>query len=324
MATKILGWLFRNPRRTVFCLVALGLTSIGTQVIFQWYPDFVASELVFDVFASVSVFAGSLIIYWLPRSLLKAQRLLLESVETQSAGSTIPSGDRRAIALLLLGLVVGLVASYTHFQVGLPWSGLILGLYLGSVFLNFFCVGVVGGLYCVALWRLIELSNTHLDTRPLKWQPQAVQGLSNDYLLIIGVGVLLYLLAILGVWISPGSSGFFAYGGPVRNLWILPLASCIAVYFCFAQIVLHRIAYNAKDAQVSSLREKQQVSFRKWEENGDKSHAEAVEFLDKRIENLSKQGTWPFNLPKAASILLPVFLPAAKQIIGIFDVLFKS
>ena len=143
----------------------------------------------------------------------------------------------------------------------------------------------------------MKLSNSHFDARPLDWQPQAVQNLSNDYLAIIGLGVLLYLLAILGVFVSPGGLAFF-YAGPVRDIWMLPLASCVAAYFCVTQVLLHRIAYNCRDVHISVLREKQRFAFQKWESTGEKSQADAVEFLDKRIENLLKQGTWPFNLPQ--------------------------
>jgi len=50
---------------------------------------------------------------------------------------------------------------------------------------------------------LLELSNVPLQVRPLNSQPQIFDSLADGYLRIIGVGVLLYLLAIFGVWLSP-------------------------------------------------------------------------------------------------------------------------
>jgi hypothetical protein len=140
MQTKSIGSLFGNPRRTAFCLVALALTSIAFQAFFDWHPDFLASQLVFACFATLSIFAGYLIIFWVPRSLLRANQLLLRPSESQSVQIEFPTSNPVAVALLTLGLAIGAIAVYTHSQVGLPWSGLVLWLYLGSVFLIFFAL----------------------------------------------------------------------------------------------------------------------------------------------------------------------------------------
>ena len=162
------------------------------------------------------------------------------------------------------------------------------------------------------------------NVKPINWQRQAITCLANDYLLITAIGVILYLLAIVGVWLDPAGARHIQLGGPVRNLWILPIAMCITAYFCLVQFFLHRIVYRIKDARISVLREKQQVAFDSWEETREKCHADDVAFLDKLIENVSKEESWPFDLPKAATILLPVFLPATKEIVGLFSVMFKG
>jgi len=316
--------IFRHPRGAVLGLSVLGIINIALQAAFDWHVDFVASEVVLLIFACVSLFAGNLIVCSLSKSLLQTSVAIQNTEVCRSSKAEILSGNLPAIILVFLGSAVGACSVYTQIQLGLPWSGLVKLVYVGTAFLNSSLVGIVLGLYCLALSALFDLSNAHLDVRPLNWQSQAVSRLANDYLSLIGVGVVLYLLACLAVWMSPGGGWFLAHGGPIRNLWILPMAACVTGYFCFTQFLLHRITFKAKENRIAYLREKQQIAFDSWEEGGEKPHAESVEFLGKLIEDVSKEGTWPFDLPKAATILLPVLIPATKQISGIFEILFKS
>jgi hypothetical protein len=316
--------IFKHPRGAVLGLSALGIINIALQAAFDWHVDFVASEVVLQIFACTSLFAGNFIVCSLSKSLLETSVAIQNTDLRRPSKAEILSGNLQTVILVFLGSAVGACSVYTQIQLGLPWSGLVLLVCVGTAFLNCSLVGIVLGLYCLALSALFDLSNAHLDVRPLNWQPQAMRRLANDYLSLIGIGVVLYLLACLAVWISPGGVWFLAHRGPIRNLWILPMAACVTGYFCLTQFLLHRITYKVKENRITYLREKQQMAFDKWEEGEDKLHAESVEFLGKLIEDVSKEGTWPFDLPKAATILLPVLIPATKQISAIFEVVFKG
>ena len=129
--------IFKHPRVVLLGLSLLGAINVALQAAFDWHVDFVASEVVFVIFTWISLFAGHLIVYGLPKSLFEISVAIQNTAARPSSRADFLLGNLHTVALISLGFAVGAGSVFTNIQLGLPWSGLVLFVYLGTVFIGF-------------------------------------------------------------------------------------------------------------------------------------------------------------------------------------------
>jgi MFS family permease len=314
---------FVKPLITLVVLAIVGLSALALQVNFDWNPHYALSEILFLIFTGMTVYVGSAISSRiLPRLHRLEEHIWGPAPDERNPVLPLRIGDHQWLSIGVLGILVGLAALYTHVISYVPWKGFILYIYFFSIFLNFMVVGAVVGLYGLALIWLVRLPNQEVNIKPFEWRPEVIAEAANIYLLITLFGVGLYLLGLLAIWVSPGGAFYFAGRGIVRTLWILPLAAGVAGYFCLTQFFTHRIIQNSKSSRLKYLRTLRNDAFSQWEERHRAEDAEMVNFLTRTIDDVSKEGTWPSNIPKLLSVLIPIFIPALKQIVKLFNFIF--
>lgn len=320
---RMVALAFARPKTTVAVLAVVGLAALALQAAFEWLPRFAVSQVLFLLFACMAVYAGWAISSRVLPQLQQVEEHLLSATAGRQA-SCLPAqiGEGLWLVILFTGVLVAIAAVYTHAVAGIPWTGLVRAVYFVSVFMNFWVLGAVIGLYGLALRWLWRLSWAGVSVTPFGWRPEIIAAAARTYLQITVIGIALYLLGLIAVWQSPGGRIFFAEGALVRELWILPLAIGVAGYFLVTQYLTHRILRNAKSARLAYLRARRNEAFSCWEEKRRAEDTEAFSFLSRALDEVSREGTWPLNLPRLVSVLIPVFVPAGKEIVELIGTVF--
>ena len=117
----IIAKAFAKPIVTSVILTTVGLTGLVLQAIFEWYPSFALSEILFIAFACIAVYAGSIISF----RVLPRLHMLDEHVTGSSKSDKDPSlsfiiEKHQWIALGVIGVLVGLAALLTHDVARIP------------------------------------------------------------------------------------------------------------------------------------------------------------------------------------------------------------
>lgn len=177
-------------------------------------------------------------------------------------------------------------------------------------------------LYSIALLRLIQWSSVQEDPDLFDWKSAKIATLSNEYLQIFLVGVATYLLALRGVWVITES--LIKDSGIVRDFWIIPIAILVAIYFLLTQYSFNRKYSSIKHSRLEKLRHLQQEAFDRWNSNHNKEDADAVLFIGELIEKVEHEKTWPLDVPRMLTVLVPVFAPTLGEVAEIFSLLFPN
>jgi hypothetical protein len=175
-----------------------------------------------------------------------------------------------------------------------------------------FLTGVAGWAFLRLLVILHQLSGVGIKVLPFAWPQAEISAIHGLLMQVFAGGLLAYLLAVLGIWLSPGG-GWFLANGPV-GLWVIPLAVTVVLFFVMVEYHIHVILEKSKRERLRQLSEVLQEKFSQWRQSGSKEAAEAVTEALKWRDAVQAERSWPLDVLSMTSVVVGVLVPAAKAI----------
>ncbi len=302
----------RFPKLVSLTVLLLGTGALLLQRISEWRADYAPAQIVLTVLAA---FLPLLTNFMLKR--LNAAKSLVVGMSASPESASVwwnhaldsTFGGLRPYILGSLLVIVGIPTIKWSW---VPWSGGVLFVYYLSSALLLFLTGVAGWAFLRLLMSLHQLSRVGIRILPFAW-PQAEIGAIHGILMQIFTGGLLaYLLAVLGIWLSPGGAWFLT-NGPV-SLWVLPLAATVVLFFGAVEYYIHALLEKSKRERLRQLSEIIQENFLRWRQSENKEDAAAVTEVLKWRDAIRAERTWPLDVLSMTSVVVGVLIPAAKAL----------
>lgn len=219
----------------------------------DWHPEFVPSEFVF-VFLGLSAVVATLVLRNCLDRALAALVGVVALCDTEAWVTNQKQFAFHGFPPLIVGAVVAAAAGMTIHIAWVPWYGLALWSFYAGVALVFGAAGQLGWSFGALLVILYRISQSNMAVEIFAWPQIAVQILTRSYLTTCGVGIVLYLVAVVAIWVSPGGSFFLTSDtGPVRQLWVLPMATMVVAYLLACQALLYRIVHRVHEQRLTAL-----------------------------------------------------------------------
>jgi hypothetical protein len=302
----------RFPRLVSLTVLISGAGALLSQRVSEWRADYVPAQIVLTMLAA---FLPLLTSFMFKR--LKAAKSLIVGMSA-SPESTSSWWDHAldctfgGLRPYILGALLVIVGIPTIMWSWVPWSGWVLFVYYLSSALLLFLTGVAGWAFLRLLMSLHQLSKIGLKVLPFIW-PQAEIGAIHGMLMqIFAGGLLAYLLAVFGIWSSPGGAWFLT-SGPV-GLWVIPLAATVVLFFGAVEYYIHALLEESKRERLRQLSEIIQEKFLRWRESGSKEDGAAVTEVLKWRDAIQAERSWPLDVLSMISVVVGVFIPAAKAL----------
>ena len=310
--------LFSHPKLSLGVVSALVILNFASQRLFDWHPLYVSSELAFSMLTIFMAGTAS-ILYQTFISLSH----IIEKIVRSPHGDTstwfnaqildIFSGER-AYAIMIILIIGGLV---TTNEVYVPWTGFVRFVYFLLTGIQFGIMGVIGWSFWGLIIFLHRLSTFNVKYEPFLWLDEEIKQLHNVYLRTFGIGTIIYLNAVVGIWLSPGGLRFIQNSSLIR-LWVFPLAAIVIVYFLAIQYYIHRIMTNYKQMAITNINKLIKEAFDVWQADESVEKIKLVSELLSWKDILNREREWPLNLVPVLTIISGLLLPTIKTIMELF------
>jgi len=302
----------RFPKGVALAVVLVGLGALLSQWAGDWQGEYVPAEIVLIVLAA---FLPLLTSFMLKRLSAAKSAVVEMSASPESASAwwdqALDSafGGFRPYAL---GAVLVTAGIPTIKWAWIPWSGGALFVFYLFSALLLFLTGVAGWAFLRLLTVLHQLSGFGVKVLPFAWPQAEISVLHGVLMQVFAGGLLAYLLAVIGIWLSPGGTWFLA-NGPV-GWWVIPLAATVVFFFCAVEYYIHVLLEKAKQERLRQLSEILQEKFSEWRQSGSKDAAEAVNTVLKWHDAVRAERSWPLDVLSMTSVVVGVLIPAAKAL----------
>ena len=311
---KKLDFIFTHKTRwLIFIILSIGFIAILLQALLEWRPAYIPTQLIFLFFTSISILA---IRYYFeslhPKFLSYVEELPIEEIDVKRKYNALISSR---IGFVGMGMIYSFIAIISHLKAGIPWTGLVFIIYIISVAVNFFIIGINVWLYFVAIIPYFLSSIITPKVKSIVYnQPQALI-VHNSLMRFSYVGIFLYLVGTIGVWLSPGSLRYFFEPGPIRQFWFFPFSILILIYTLSVHSITRNITDKLKKERLKILRNIMEESFDQWKLVKSNGSLESTLSISKMVEQIEKEHVWQLDLPKLTALVIPTFLPLIKEIV---------
>jgi hypothetical protein len=302
----------RYPKAVSLTALLLGIVALLSQWTNDWQVDFVPAQIVLTVLAA---FLPLLTSFMFERLTAAKPLIIGMSVHPESTSVWWDHALDSAFGGLwpyILGIILVVIGVPTIKWAGVPWSGGVLLVYYMSAAMILFLTGVAGWAFLRLLAILHQLSGVRIKVFPFAWPQVEISAIHGVLMQVFVGGLLAYLLAVVGIWLSPGGAYFIA-NGPV-SLWVIPLAVTVVLFFVAVEYHIHVLMEKSKRERLRQLAEVIQEKFSQWHQSGDKEAAEAVTAVLKWREAVQSERSWPLDIVSMTSVVVGVFVPAMKAL----------
>lgn len=306
--------IFSHPKTSFITVLAVVVANLLLQRLFDWWPAFVSSVLMFSVLALAMPIVAAL----LYRKTLSLAPPLLAIIDMPGEQTTLWF-DKQLITVFgsvwvyVVSVMLAVTGSVTMHIAWIPWSGVVRVIFFVFSSVLFAATGAVAWSFLGLLIFLIRLGNLQIKGALFEWPEKEIRHLNRVFLEMFAAGVFLYFGAVVAVWLSPGGL-FFLLEGPVSNLWVFPVAGMVIAFFLTYQYCIHRIMQRSKQRRLDELNEVLRNKFEDWRKNPSIEDAKVVtELMDWR-HRISKELDWPLDFKSTLSILGGLLLPTIKTI----------
>lgn len=210
------------------------------------------------------------------------------------------------VLLVWTGIGIGLII-----PLGLPSDPIEHMLVLVIVVYVLGLSAVAGSYYLGSLLLLWHAGNAEPNADLVPSCQAEYRTIHGQYLLVFLHAVLLYGLALLSVWISPG--GDWLVRSDFRaQLLVWPIAGVTVMSFLAIQIFMHRLMANRKLQRLRSLEALLDPHFVSCL-RGEKAAVETMQVLNVWHDKVREESEWPLNLLSILTVVVSLLLPLAQQ-----------
>jgi len=167
-------------------------------------------------------------------------------------------------------MIVGVLGLITMLVLGIPWKGLALITFIITAIIFLVNLGSLSWCYAsmlLWLWKITTKSTPKVE--PFMSSVIGLKKLNNKFLMIFSTGIIIYIFAIVGVWILPFGT-WFLLSTKLGQWWIFPLAIVITGYFIASQYMFHVFMKKIKYQRLQELDFLLNKLMKRWLFNSDK------------------------------------------------------
>ena len=279
-----------------------------------WHPEFAPSELVLTLLGVAAVLATTALRTFLDQA-LSALAVVVALPDTAAWAMNQKRFAFHGVAPLIAAVAIAVAAGMTIHIAWVPWSGMVLWTFYAAVGVVFAAVGQLGWSFGALLVILYRASQLDMAVEIFAWPRTAVRVLTRCYLSTCAVGIVLYLIAVVAIWVSPGGSWFLMKDrGPVRQLWVLPMTTTVIAYLLTCQMFLYWIVHRVHEQRLTNLSLLAQSRFNEFLETREPAAASTISELLKWRESIAQEMAQNVNIRAFGTMVVTVMLPAAKTI----------
>lgn len=317
-STRVIPLFFRTKLMISFVSVLIALNLIGQRV-FEWHPEYVNSELASSVLTIFMAGAAS-IIYQTFLSLFSTIEVIARFTRNESATwlnkqTQFIFSKRIAYAIMLILAVGGMITTDLAY---VPWTGSVRVFYFSFTAVEFGIMGILGWSFLGLIIFLYRLSTLEIKFKPFSWLDKEFKHLHNSFLIIFGIGAVIYVNAVIAIWLTPGSVLFFQQNTIVQ-LWVFPLAGIVIAYFLAIEFLIHRMMARHKENALIHLNKLITKAYNEWEADKSLDRSKLVTELMGWKESIQKEREYPLNFLPILTIISGLLLPTVKTIIDILS-----
>jgi hypothetical protein len=180
-------------------------------------------------------------------------------------------------------------------------------LVLAEVILILGLSAVAGWYYLGSLVLLWRAGSTEPNTDLTVSCQGEYRSIHGQYVHIFVQAALLYGLALVAVWLSPGSIAMVRASFRVQLL-LVPIAAVAVISFVVIQFLMHRLMANRKHRRLGGLEtllNQHLVSSLR----GDKTTADNMQILSVWHDKVSNEPEWPLNFISILTVVVSLLLP---------------
>lgn len=302
----------RYPKGVALAALLVGACALAAQWKGDWHGEYVPVQIVFIALTAYMPLLASFMLNRLTSAGSLVVRIAASPEDTAAwwdRALDSAFGGWRPHALGMGLVAIGIPTIHWSY---VPWSGGALLVYYLSAGLLLYSSGVAGWAFLRLLASLQRLSEIRLQVLPFVWPREEIRAIHLKLMQVFIGGLAAYLLTVLGIWQSPGGSWYLA-NGPV-SLWVIPLAFMVVLFFVAIEHSMHLLLESAKQERLRQLSEALQEKFEQWRQSGSKEAAEGVSEILKWLDAVKAERSWPLDVLPALSVIVGVFLPAAKAL----------
>jgi hypothetical protein len=314
VSTSLSNPIAAYPWRAAIMLASAWMAALLLQWRSEWHPGFVPSEVVLALLGVAAVLATTAL-----RTLLDQAASALAEVVALTQFRAWATDQRRfafhGVAPLIIGATVAIAAGVTIHIAWVPWTGIVLWTFYAAVALLFAAVGQLAWSFGALLVILYRAGQLDMAVQVFAWPRTALRALTRSYLATCVVGIGLYLIAVVAIWVSPGGSWFLTEDqGLVRQLWVLPMATTVVAYLLACQMLLSWIANRVHQHRLTALSLLAQKWLDEFVGTRQPDAASAVTELLKWRQSVEREMAQNLNIRAIGTMIATVALPAAKTV----------
>jgi len=219
----------------------------------------------------------------------------------------------------LFPVVLGTSGIITMIILGIPWTGLAYITFIPTAILFLISLGSVSWCYlCILLWLWKISAKGTPVVEPFISQEIKFKQLNGIFLNIFFTGVVIYTLAIVGVWILPFGT-WFLLSTKLGQWWIFPLAIAVIFYFILSQYFFHKIMQQIKYQRLQAIDILIDKTMKKWTRNSDKNFSDFVAELIKLRGIVKEEAETPLNITTSITIIGSLLVPVFQSVINLLS-----
>lgn len=297
--------------------ILAGLVSLNLLV--QWVVDWSPSFLTFQLGFAFLTLAIPFVLALLGRAINHELPAQLDKLAPASDSSSERGDARVPVRSLLGGLLpsgfIMLVAGYLSTEIfGIPWTGGVRVLFYSWAFCFFVGYGFAAWLYVILMLVAKEVSKIKLEAQIFSWPRAALQDVFAVYMKTFLIGAVLYVGAVVTVWISPGGA-WIAQNTGIGRLWVFPPGAMVVLFFLQFNFSFRAVLVGLRRSSEERLSELAESKFREWCDSPAENSASSVDALLNWRAAIRSEDVWPLNYKSLLATVATLMLPTVKAVL---------
>jgi hypothetical protein len=299
-----------------FITLFLMLSVIVIQSLIEFHLELLPHELAVSVLAASLPFIASYI--HKKMSLLPALLDHMVENEPSDVKNFHVSQEKRSYfhwAAYLLPIIFTIIALQSVMSLGTGWWNFIAAkTYNFLIGLLLLLTGSIGWLFLSFLIYIKNIENFDIIGEPFSWPQKYFRKLGQVSLDVFFVGVVVYLGAILTVWLIPWGK-LVIFSSPFGYLWVLPLAITVISYFLVSQYLVHQVLKRSKEKRLDKIDQLLGDTYGKWNIKPGDDKTKMLGELIRWREIITNISDWPITIKTNFAVIGGLLTPVIGAII---------
>lgn len=311
---NILRALERSWLAATFVLVGLIGLNLLIQVSLQWVPSFLTFQLGFSVLTLALPFTLASLSRAIRRDVPSIIGRLEVAPIQENAGDALR--PPRTSWILAGGLVMLIAGTFSTEIFGIPWTGIVRLLFYTWALCFFVGYGIAACLYFFLMLYANSISRIRIHADVFSWPRAELNSLFAVYMRQFVIGAVLYVGAVVTVWISPGGA-WIAQNTGVGRLWVFPPGAMVIMFFLQFNLCFRGVLVRLRQSSEDKLSEIIESRFHAWAEAPADALSQSIDSLLKWRDTIRAEETWPLNYKSILVTIATLLLPTVKAMVDL-------